>query len=335
MINYTIVLEGDYMTFVGTLGSNMEGMKVSYRKNTIKNILTNTSDVDVTLVSTENSTASYDYREVENPDTVGVAFVDLPTFRTYLLTNLEIAGGGSSGSGATDAYTASGYSVTLGKIVNVTSGTNALDTLFNIQAQAPLVSLSTAPTTTLREFGNDISSVVLTANTTMRTNPITSVIFRRNGGVLHTVPAPTATGGTEIYTDTTAVTSNTTFQVTVSDGTLQNSSSRTFNFVYPFYWGVGAQALTAAQVQALTKAVESVGDKAVTTSPSTEVYYFAYPASYGDLTSILDPNGFETIDAYTKRTENMTMLDASSQSYFIYEFNNLTTQTNFINTYKF
>ena len=76
-------------------------------------------------------------------------------------------------------------------------------------------------------------------------------------------------------------------------------------------------------------------NKTTTTSPSSEVYYFAYPSSYGSLTSILDTNGFETLSDYTKRTENITGLDASSQEYFIYEFNNLTTQTDFNNTYVY
>ena len=331
MIKYTISIEGDFITFIGTVGSIAEGTKTSYRKSYVKELLTNNIDTAITLINIDNNTTSYNYTEVEDPSTPGIAFTDLSAFRTYLLSNLDGSGGGSGSC----TYTASGYSVTLNKIVNVTNCTNALDTLFDIQAQSPLVTLVTAPSTVLREFGNDVASVTLTANTTMRTNPITSVIFRRNGTIIHTVPSPNASGGSEVYLENNVVNSNTTFQAVVSDGTLSNSSSRTFNFVYPFYWGVGAPALTSAQVQALTKAIETSGDKVVTTSPTNEVYYFAYPASYGDLTSVLDTNGFETLGAYTKRTENMTMLDASTQSYFIYEFNSLTTQTNFTNTYKF
>jgi len=237
-------------------------------------------------------------------------------------------------AGAT-AYEAQGYSVTLGKDVNVTNTTEALDTLFNIQAQAPLVSMVTSPANGLREYGDNVSGVTLSAYTTKKTNPITSVTFKRNGTTINIVSTPLADGGTEVYADNSEVNDNTTYSVTVSDGSLSATASRAFTFVYPFYWGVGAPSLTSVQVQALTKAIETKGTKTVTTSPNSEVYYFAYPASYGSLTSILDQNGFETIDGYTQRTENFNMLDGSVQSYYVYEFNSLTSQTDFTNTYKF
>lgn len=232
-------------------------------------------------------------------------------------------------------YEAQGYSMTLGKEVNVTSTTEALNTLFDIQAQSPLVSMVTSPANALREFGDTVASVTLSAYTTKRTNPISSVIFKRNGTTINVVATPLADGGTEVFTDDTEVSGNTTFSVDVSDGSLSVSASRAFTFVYPFYWGVGAQNLTASQVQSLTKAVQTKGTKTVSTSPDSEVYYFAYPAAYGSLSSILDPNGFETIDGYTKRTEVFTMLDGSAQSYFVYEFNSLTSQTDFTNVFKF
>ena len=239
------------------------------------------------------------------------------------------------GYGGSVAYSASGYSETLKKNVTVASTTEALDTLFNIQSQSPLVSLNTHPVHGLREFGDNIAAVTLSAYTTKRTNPITSVNFKRNNNTINIVSVPLANGGTEVYNDNVEVSENTTYLVTVSDGFKSATASRTFSFVYPFYYGVGAKNLTTEQVQALTKVVETKGNKSVTTSPNSEVYYFAYPANYGSLNSILDPNGFETIGGYTKRTENMTMLDGSTQSYFIYEFNSLTSQTDFTNTFKF
>ena len=239
-----------------------------------------------------------------------------------------------SGSGNCD-YSAQGYSETLGKNVDVNDCTEAFNELFDIQDQSPLVSLSVSPAAYLREFGDTIASVDLTANTTKRTNPITSVIFRRNGIIIEDVASPNPNGGTEAYTDNNPVSSDTTYNVTVSDGTLSDSKSIAYRFVYPFYWGVGAKNLTPAQIQALTKRIEQKSNKTVTTSPNNEVYYFAYPASYGQLTSILDPNNFETIGDYTLRTENFTMLDGSTVQYYVYEFNNLTSQNNFTIQYIF
>jgi len=240
-----------------------------------------------------------------------------------------------SGFGSKDEYTAKGYSVTLNKNVDVIGKDAALDTLFNIQAQAPLISLTANPVNTLREFGNNVPSVILSANTTKKTNPILSVYFERNGSLLHQVLIPSANGGTEVFTENNPIAINTTFRAVVSDGTLTGSSSLTFNFVYPFYWGVGAKALTALQIQALTKAIETKANKVVITSPTSQVYYFAFPKSYGLLTSILDKNGFETISGYTLTEKTFTMLDGTTQAYYVYEFNSITTQTNFTNTYKF
>lgn len=107
----------------------------------------------------------------------------------------------------------------------------------------------------------------------------------------------------------------------------------------PFYYGVGAPDLTVAQVQALTKSVSGFGDKAYQFSPVSQVYYFAFPAAYGELISILDTNGFETIADWTLRTEdftnNPTNYNGITVAYYVYEFNNLTTQTNFWNRFYF
>ena len=134
--------------------------------------------------------------------------------------------------------------------------------------------------------------------------------------------------------------SNTTFSVEVDDGSgepaIPVTSNRSFNFVYPFYWGVGAPGLTIAQIAGLVKSVSSKSNKAVVSSPAGEVYYFAYPSSYGPLSDILDDNAFSTITDYTYRpAESYTGLDGTPQNYDVYEFNILTTQTDFTNTYVF
>ena len=108
--------------------------------------------------------------------------------------------GGSGVSGGCD-YQAHGYSETLGQIVDINSCIEAFDTLLNIQDQSPLVNLSVNPSAYLREFGDNISSILLTANTTKRTNPIISVLFKRNGITIYDVPTPLANGGIETYTD--------------------------------------------------------------------------------------------------------------------------------------
>jgi len=194
--------------------------------------------------------------------------------------------------------------------------------------------LSTTPATGLREFGNTATDVALSAVTTKGTNNITSVKFYRGATLIETVTSPIAGGGTETFTDTTDLETTTSYTCKVSDGTQEVTSNiKTFTFLYPYYYGVGDPDLTASEVAGLTKAVVASGTKTYSFSPTSQVYYFAYPASNGELTSIKDPNGFNITSDWTLRVEDITGLDSTAQSYNIYEFNNLTTQTGFAITF--
>ena len=229
-----------------------------------------------------------------------------------------------------------GYSVTLGKLVDLATVEDTLAELLDLSYIAPTVTLAGSPSNSVREKGDTISSLALTATTIKTLNNITSVQFFRDSSLIYNVPSPTAGGGAQPYTYSTAFADTTAFTATVGDGTgTSNSNTLTYTFVYPYYYGSGAEGLTAAQVAALTKnvAVESTS-KAVTYTASAQVFYFAYPAAYGVLTSILDPNGFEIISGFTLRVENITGLDGNATSYNIYELNNPVTQTNYTVTFK-
>jgi len=195
---------------------------------------------------------------------------------------------------------------------------------------APIISLSSPTATTLREFGNTISTITLNGLTTKNSENITEVTFFRNGGLIHTQSSPTPTGGTESYTNTTPITTNTNFQAKVEDGTtLVNSNTLNYNFVYPYIFGSDVPAKSFASMYTdFTKAVESQGNKTKSFSPSTQVMYFGYPATYPDLTIIYDQNGFDVTADWTKRTGTITGLDGTPQSYKVYEFENLTSFTN-------
>lgn len=201
---------------------------------------------------------------------------------------------------------------------------------------APTVSLAINPAAGLREFGDTVTNPILTPTTTRRSNPITTLTLSRSGvGVIYTYPTPNPAGATEApYTDTSSpVSANTTYTATVGDGTGTGTATQSYSFCYPYYYGVGAPGLSGAAIGALTKIIQLQTNTTTITSPTVQVYYFAYLASYPNLSSILDQSGFETIADYTLRTVTITGLDGTSQSYKVYEFNNLTTQTAFRNTY--
>lgn len=108
---------------------------------------------------------------------------------------------------------------------------------------------------------------------------------------------------------------------------------------YLIYYGSGAQGLSVSDIQQLTSVSATKANMSFDFSPSNEVFYYAYPASFGDLVSILDNNGFETLSDWTKTVRsfvyNPPYYTSTTTDYNVYEFNNVTTQTDFTNTFKF
>lgn len=252
---------------------------------------------------------------------------------------VDITGGGGSGTYTPDGPTTFAVG---GLPLGTDLGTTPIliQTLFDMILYAYVaaaITLATSPTTILREFGDTIASVILNATTVKHSDPIVAVTFFRDAVLIDTVPSPNPSGGLETYTDTTPVTTNTSYTAKVYDGTTTViSNTKTFAFIAAYYYGVAAPALDiSVDGGGLTKVVQgNTISYATTTSPTSQVYYFAYPDSYPALTSILDNNGFETISDYTVTTGvSVTNSFASVDTYRVYEFNNLTTQVAFTNTY--
>jgi len=248
-------------------------------------------------------------------------------------------GGGASGDGT---YTPKG--VTTATVGGITSGTDlgtipvSIQSIFDAMLYPPNIpttTLTTTPPGGLYENGNVISSVDLASTTTAGSLPITSFIFKKNGATIYTSPTPNPSGGTETYTDGTGVSSNTVYQAIVGDGVHTGSASVSFTYVSAYYYGVAAPGLDISiDGGGLTKLViENSPTITESFSPTSQVYYFAYPSSYPALTSILDTNGFETIGDWTVSTVAVTNSYGNTVNYRQYEFNNLTTQVNFSNTF--
>lgn len=225
----------------------------------------------------------------------------------------------------------SGYSARFTEAFSSTGLTDTINKILDLSYVTPSVVLTAAGSTTVREKGTAVTSVLLSASVTKTTDPIARVNFKRDGTSIDDNVPPTDTGtAVETHTYSTSFSDNTTFSVEVTDdgtsgGPSTVSNSKSFTFVYPYFYGVGAAGLTAAQVAALTKDIrtENTNYNRSFGSTTSQVYYFAYPASYGTLSSILDENGFETISDWTLTVSNITALDASSVSYNIYEFDNV------------
>ena len=239
------------------------------------------------------------------------------------------------------SFNYSGVSLLTGAAWSSTGIKDTLDKIIRITYTAPTVSLTAAGSTTVREKGDAVTSVLLTAAVTKKSDPIAAVRFYKDAGLIHTVGSPNPAGGNETYTWSGSFSDNVTFSTQVDDngatgGPSTVSNSKTFTYVYPYYNGAGVAGKSAAQVALLTKSIiTSTATLAKTmTASASDVFYFAYPSSYGALTSILDVNNFETIGDWTRTTQNITGLDASAQSYYIYEFNNPVTAGSYQYTFK-
>ena len=100
------------------------------------------------------------------------------------------------------------------------------------------------------------------------------------------------------------------------------------------YWGAGNPGLNVASLQGLIQDTdEFLTQIAFNYTLTEQVYYFCYPADKGTLSSILDNSSFETLPGWTLRTESFVFAGLPNVVYNVYEFNNITTQTSFTNTF--
>ena len=137
--------------------------------------------------------------------------------------------------------------------------------------------------------------------------------------------ADVSSGTSVSVTVSDSIKANKTFTARATDPTKAYTGGNvTFTFVYPFYWGVVASGspVDSAAITGLTKSVTNKGNKTVSyTTSGVQQAVFAFPASYGNLTSIMDQNNFENIDTFTKSTVQVTGLDSTPQQYNVYVSN--------------
>jgi len=296
----------------------------------------------VTSVNTELPPLTADYYLKVNSLGTGFEFVDATSIISEAGSGLPTGGDtgdflqkDSAADGdatwRTGAY--NGFSSRYNQNVALAGLKETMDFIMNMQYAGPLVSLTASGSGTVREKGASVASTLLTAAVTRRSDPIAAVRFYLSPSTLldtQVAGGAIPSGGNSTYTYSTPFSDNVSFYAQADDTgatggpTTATSNTVTFTFVYPYYFGSGAAALTPAAVAALTKDIRvSTSNLNRTFTPNgSQVLYFAYPASYGGLTSILDQNGFETIGDWTLRTQNITGLDATAQSYRIYEYNN-------------
>lgn len=204
----------------------------------------------------------------------------------------------------------------------------------------PTVTLTaTANGAGIYEKGTSVSPTFKVV-TTKKSNNITSLGLYSGAILLASNVIVQAAGGTQTgITLTNALTATTTVTAKVGDGTSTvTSSGITYTFVDPYYYGVvSAVPTTSAEVTALTKLIQAKGTKTVTHTTTSEKgrYCFAYPASYGDIAKVLDENGFDNTEDFTKSVISVTTAAGTAVDYNVYTYNNPVTAGSMSMTYSY
>lgn len=239
-------------------------------------------------------------------------------------------GGGSGGGGGTIRDVTA--NLTVGAITSGTTiptGTELTEFLERllITEIAPTTSFS-ASGSGVKEKGTTVTPTLTLTITSKGTGTPTSIEFYNGSTLLDT---QSYVDGTNTYTFNMSAISDTTtvkgiLRYNKSGGaTASVEKTATYTFVYASYYGVVSTApATEADVKAMTKNVKNTKAYTTTFNLTNQRSCYAYPASFGDLTSIKDANNFEYLSSYTKTT-----LTVDTATYNIYTLTDPVTATGF------
>ena len=127
---------------------------------------------------------------------------------------------------------------------------------------------------------------------------------------------------------------STIFNFKVSNSYQTVSQSLRVNFVSPSYFGAVAADFVVSEdsindIKFLTELLRSGRSYSNSVNLNNQKVIYAYPASFGNLTSIKDANNFDYINSYTKSIFNI-----NGESYNIYIMKDATTINNFTQIYS-
>jgi hypothetical protein len=157
-----------------------------------------------------------------------------------------------------------------------------------------------------------------------------------------TVGGSKTINGTSIASGYSRVVSFSIRGINPETGAIIAPSARTLTYIYPIYYGMTATDysttgnINSSVGSGITKLLQERGTKTLPIVGTNQYVYFAYPAIYGNLTSIKDGNGFELIQDYIKYTRNQDGDSWNSISYNIYRSPTITSvnpSQNFIFTF--
>ena len=126
------------------------------------------------------------------------------------------------------------------------------------------------------------------------------------------------------------ISSNTTYTVKVSNDYETVSGSTSVRFVNPNYFGVidATSEVTEDIILGYAELIRGSKSYTGTTSLNNQRTVYAYPKSFGALTSIKDANNFDYINSYTR-----SELEINNETYYVYVLTDPTSITTFKQIY--
>ena len=262
-------------------------------------------------------------------DVVGTVKPDGTTITIADDGTISVADGGAAGGDVADFVS----NTVVGAIQKNTdlSGKTSMEILKMalVSYVNPSATVTYSQPNTVLKKGQSFDLTVTVSGIVKGTNDVAELILIKDGTVLETIPYVTGTNSYE-FSPITGINADCSFQIKVGDTQgKQYSTTKSYSFVDPYYIGATDDIPTADTVLTLTELIEAKSNKTKKVTAADQYVVYAYPSSYGSLTSIIDGNGFENLTDYTKIS-----LTINGVAYNCYHTTGKKSMTNFSYTYK-
>ena len=164
---------------------------------------------------------------------------------------------------------------------------------------AVINSFALNPAAGAKEMNVSLDVNTATVKVTKKSKTVESVsLFKGNELIEEKTDEITSSGTTLTFNinETLDGSVDTSYQVKVveSGGAEISSGKQTYDFVYPYFYGVVSNGTTINSdiISGFTKSVRAKGSHSYSYTTDNQCPIIAYPKSYGALKSIIDPNNF-------------------------------------------
>ena len=200
--------------------------------------------------------------------------------------------------------------------------TQVLNRLLYPYLNPTISNISITPSTTILELGSSFNITRVKFN--INSESIASDSSINYTLILNGTSLSQFTGNKVVdKTINTIVNSTSTLSVKVDD--VSNNKQFNFNlitykFIYPMYYGIinNSDTINNTLIKSKTKLLQEKGTKTLKFTTNNQKMIFAYPKSYGKLSTIYDANNFNILNTFAISEVNVTANDGNTVVYYVY-----------------